>query len=749
MTNVYRFIDECEDKALLGNKGANLVTMTRLGLPVPPGFVVSIDAFKEYRNSNTLPMDEIDEALAWLGESLGRDFDDGLMVSVRSSAPVSMPGMMDTVLNVSSREQMVECLKTVFGSWDNPRANEYRRLHDISADIGTSAVVQSMVMGNHDEMSGTGVVFSRNPSTGARGLFGEYLPVAQGEDLVSGVRTPQSIDALKNQMPDVYQELENLSRDLENHFHDMQDVEFTVESGTLYMLQTRSGKRSGEAAVKIAVDMVEDGLLTQDEALLRITPDDIRALLHNRIQFPERHQPIARGLNAAPGAVSGRVVFDPLEAVSMSKATDGVILVRPETSPDDIQGIAAAGGVLTSRGGLTSHAAIVTRAMGKPCVCGAEEVTVDLTNESFTVGDVVVRKGDVITVDGSSGSVYQGALALLEAEATPELAKLLSWADDTKQIGVWGNADTAEGVALARKHGAEGIGLCRTERQFTGKLRLDAIRDFILSDSNDEEERALANLRDLQKTDFLTLFRALEDTPIIIRLLDLPLHEFLPADLETEDPRLKQRIEDLHEVNPMLGHRGVRLAVTTPRVYAMQVEAIAEAQAETGARVSIMVPQVITLQELLWVKKHIEGKGFRIGIMMETVRACMRAAPLADEAGFFSFGTNDLTQAVYSFSREDAEKKFLTTYLDNSLLDDNPFEIIDVKGVGRLMETAIGWAREEKPSLEIGVCGEHAGEPRSIRFFHDAGVTYVSCSPYRIPIAKLTAAQGAILNPRA
>ena len=748
MTNVYRFIDECEDKALLGNKGANLVTMTRLGLPVPPGFVVSIDAFKEYRSGNTLPMEEIDEALAWLADSLGRSFENGLMVSVRSSAPVSMPGMMDTVLNVSSRDQMVECLKTVFGSWDNPRANEYRRLHDISADIGTSAVVQSMVMGNLDETSGTGVVFSRNPSTGARGLFGEYLPVAQGEDLVSGVRTPQSIDALKTQMPQVYEELENLSRDLENHFHDMQDVEFTVESGKLFMLQTRSGKRSGEAAVKIAVDMVEDGLLTQDEALLRITPDDIRALLHNRIQFPERHQPIARGLNAAPGAVSGRVVFDPLEAVSVSKTSGGVILVRPETSPDDIQGIAAAGGVLTSRGGLTSHAAIVTRAMGKPCVCGAEEVTVDLENQLFSVGGVTIRKGDVITVDGSSGSVYQGALALLEAEATPELAKLLGWADQTKQIGVWGNADTAEGVVLARKHGAEGIGLCRTERQFTGKLRLDAIRDFILSDSMDEEERALANLRELQKSDFLTLFKSLGDTPIIIRLLDLPLHEFLPTELDTEDPRLRQRLEDLQEVNPMLGHRGVRLAVTTPRVYAMQVEAIAEAQAETGARVSIMVPQVITLQELLWVKKHIEGKGFRIGIMMETVRACMRAAPLAEEAGFFSFGTNDLTQAVYSFSREDAEKKFLTTYLDNSLLDDNPFEIIDVKGVGRLMETAINWAREEKPSLEIGVCGEHAGEPRSIRFFHDAGVSYVSCSPYRIPIAKLTAAQGAILNPR-
>ena len=420
-------------------------------------------------------------------------------------------------------------------------------------------------MGNRDEMSGTGVVFSRNPSTGARGLFGEYLPVAQGEDLVSGVRTPQSIDALKSQMPDVYEELEGLSRDLEQHFHDMQDVEFTVESGNLFMLQTRSGKRSGQAAVKIAVDMVEDGLLTRNEALLRITPDDIRSLLHNRIQFPERHQAIARGLNAAPGAVSGRVVFDPLEAVSVAKTSGGVILVRPETSPDDIQGIAAAGGVLTSRGGLTSHAAIVTRAMGKPCVCGAEEVTVDLKDQSFSVGGTVVRKGDVITVDGSSGSVYQGALALLEAEATPELAKLLSWADETKQIGVWGNADTAEGVALAKKHGAEGIGLCRTERQFTGKERLDAIRDFILSDSQEQEEKALANLRKLQKRDFLSLFKALGDTPVIIRLLDLPLHEFLPVEQDTDDPKLKRRLEDLQEVNPMLGHRGVRLAVTTPQ----------------------------------------------------------------------------------------------------------------------------------------------------------------------------------------
>ena len=748
MPKVYRFDDSCEDSQLLGNKGANLVVMTKLGLPVPPGFVVSIEAFKDYQCSRHLPVEEIEGALSWLEKQTGRALGEELMVSVRSSAPVSMPGMMDTILNVSTKEEVTSCITKVFSSWDNARAVEYRRLHNIPADLGTSAVVQEMVMGNRDDRSGTGVVFTRNPSTGAEGIFGEYLATAQGEELVSGARTPQAVDSLRSDMPDVFAQLEEMVGVLEHHFRDMQDVEFTIESGKLYMLQTRSGKRSGQAAVKIAVDMVEESLISREEALLRVTPEDLVALLHNRIESPERYQPIAQGLNAAPGASTGIVLFEPLEVVATAEKNERIILVRPETSPDDIQGISAAHGVLTSRGGLTSHAAIITRAMGKPCVCGAEEVVVDLRAKKFRVGDTVVKRGDLITIDGTSGNVYLGALPLVEGEATPELARLLSWADEFKQLGVWGNADTAEMVVLAKKHGVEGIGLCRTERQFNGPERLEAIRRFILGETDEERDDALVTLRRLQRDDFVALFRELQGLPVIIRLLDLPLHEFLPSEEQIQDPRLKKRLEELKEVNPMLGHRGVRLAVTYPEVYQMQVQAISEAKAIVDADVALMVPQVITDQELLWVKSHIEDRGFRLGIMMETVRACMRAGKLAHDADFFSFGTNDLTQAVYSFSREDAEKKFLSTYLSAGMLEDNPFEIIDVKGVGRLMETAIYWARKEEPDLEIGVCGEHAGEPRSIRFFHNIGVTYVSCSPYRLPVAKLTAAQAAIKNPR-
>jgi len=748
MSKVYLFDDGIEDKQLLGNKGGNLVTMSKLGLPVPPGFIISIEAFKDYQRNRSLPTQEIDGALSWLEKRSNRALGRGLTVSVRSSAPVSMPGMMDTILNVASKGQIMEDITKIFASWENPRAIEYRRLNNIPPDLGTSAVIQAMVMGNLDERSGTGVVFTRNPSTGARGLFGEYLTMAQGEDLVSGVRTPQPIDALRTQMPEVFSQLEEIGRKLESHFRDMQDVEFTIESGILYMLQTRSGKRSGQAAVKIAVDMVQEGLISREEALLRVTPEDLRALLHNRIQFPERYQPMARGLNAAPGAISGMVLFEPAEAVAMAKKNEKCILVRPETKPDDIQGIAAADGVLTSRGGLTSHAAIVTRAMGKPCVCGAEEITVDLASEQFRVRDLVIKKGEVITIDGTHGNVYLGALALIQAEMTPELGQLLAWADAIKQIGVWGNADTPAMAALAKRFGAEGIGLCRTERQFHGAERLAAVRQFIMAETGEERQTVLATLRRLQRDDFVALFRALQGTPVIVRLLDLPLHEFLPAEEKIGDPHLNQRLEELQEVNPMLGHRGVRLAVTSPELYKMQVEAICEAKETVDANVSLMVPQVITLQELLWVKRHIESCGLKIGIMMETVRACMRAGKLAQEAAFFSFGTNDLTQAVYSFSREDAEKKFLSTYLEAGILQDNPFEILDVKGVGRLMETAIHWARSEQPELEIGVCGEHAGEPSSIRFFHDIGISYVSCSPYRIPIAKLTAAQAAIQNPR-
>ncbi|MFQ5873966.1 MAG: putative PEP-binding protein, partial [Dehalococcoidia bacterium] len=676
------------------------------------------------------------KALSWLEKRTGKALGNGLMVSVRSSAPVSMPGMMDTILNVGSRDQIMSCITTVFSSWNNARAVEYRRLHNIPPDLGTSAVVQAMVMGNRDDKSGTGVVFSRDPSTGARGLFGEYLARAQGEELVSGARTPQPIDSLRSDMPEVYAELEEMGGTLENHFRDMQDVEFTVESGKLYMLQTRSGKRSGQAAVKIAVDLVEEGLISREEALLRVSPEDVMALLHNRIDSPESYQPITKGLNAAPGATTGIVLFEPREVVAAAEKNERTILVRPETSPDDIQGISAANGVLTSRGGLTSHAAIVTRAMGKPCVCGAEEVVVDLKTKKFRVGDTVVKKDDTITIDGTTGNVYLGDLPLVEGEATPELARLLSWADQVKQIGVWGNADTAQMVRLVKRHGAEGIGLCRTERQFHGPERLAAVRNFILGETDEERAAALLTLRKLQRNDFIALFRELRGMSVIIRLLDLPLHEFLPPEEQVQDPRLKKRLKELKEVNPMLGHRGVRLAVTYPEVYQMQVQAIAEARAVVDANVALMVPQVITDQELMWVKRHIEEQGLRVGVMMETVRACMRAGKLAYDADFFSS------------SREDAEKKFLTTYLEAGLLEDNPFEIVDVKGVGRLMETAIYWAKKEKQDLEIGVCGEHAGEPRSIRFFHDIGVTYVSCSAYRIPVAKLAAAQAAIKNPR-
>jgi len=748
MAGVYRFIDDCEDKNLLGNKGANLVTMSRLGLPVPPGFVVSIEAYAAYKSSRRLPAQDIDSALEWLEKETGSRLGDGLSVSVRSSAAVSMPGMMDTVLNIRDKATMMSAIRKVLDSWDNLRAVEYRRLNRIPSDMGTAAIVQAMVMGNKDKRSGTGVIFTRNPSTGEPGIFGEYMNQAQGEDLVSGTKTPGPVEDLRSAMPKVYAKLEDAARALETHFQDMQDVEFTVESGKLYVLQTRSGKRSGQAAVRIAVDMVNQGLLTREEAVMRVKPEELKAMLHKRIRSPEGHTPLAHGLNAAPGAASGKVTFNIREVVRMAEKSERVILVRPDTSPDDIQGIAAADGVLTSRGGLTSHAAIVTRAMGKPCICGAEEIKMDLEAEQFEVRGQVVKKGMDITIDGTTGNVYLGSLPLEEADVTPELAELLSWADGFRRLGVRANADTAEMIKLAKTFGCEGVGLCRTERQFNAPERLSAIRGFIMASMAAERMEALERLRQLQKEDFEAIFRELQGMPIIIRLLDLPLHEFLPSEADTPDPRVKERVRELREINPMIGHRGVRLGVTNPEIYQMQVEAISEAKAEVEkempVNVSVMVPQVITVQELLWVKKHVKGSGLRFGVMMETVRACMRAGKLVHVADFFSFGTNDLTQAVYSFSREDAEKKFLATYLQLGILQDNPFEVIDVKGVGRLMETAVFWARRNRRDLEIGVCGEHGGEARSVRYFHTIGVSYVSCSAFRIPVARLVAAQAAI-----
>ena len=531
---------------------------------------------------------------------------------------------------------------------------------------------------------------------------------------------------------------------LEKHFREMQDIELTVEDGKLYILQTRTGKRTGRAAVKIAVDMVREGLISPEEALLRITPQDVIAILYKQIVSPELYRPVAHGLSAAPGAAGGKVIFDSLEAVSRAKMNEKVILVRPETSPEEIQGINAAEGVLTSRGGLTSHAAIVTRAMGKPCVCGAEAIKIDLKQERLTIGELILRKGDEITVDGSSGNIYLGLLPLQETETTAELMELMSWADSYKRLGVWANADTVEMIVHAKNFGAEGVGLCRTERQFNSPERLSAFRKFILAKTASERSAAIRRLQRLQKSDFVAIFRALDGMPIIIRLLDPPLHEFLPSAEETEELQLRDRLLELVEVNPMLGHRGVRVGITSPEIYQMQINAILDAKSEVAANVEIMVPQVIAVEELRWVKKYVKDHTVKLGIMMETVRSCMRADELAREADFFSFGTNDLTQATLSFSREDVERKFLNTYLELGILPHNPFQILDIKGVGRLMETAVSWARREKEALEIGVCGEHAGDPESIRFFHQIGIDYVSCSPFRIPVAKLVAAQAAL-----
>lgn len=602
---VYRFQDDCEDKAILGNKGANLVTMTRLGLPVPPGFILSVHCYSEYKKSGKLPEAEIKQALSDLEKRTGKKLGKDLQVSVRSSAPVSMPGMMDTVLNVNDAADMKIAAKRVFDSWDNLRAVEYRRLNNIPADLGTAVIIQVMVFGNKDENSGTGVVFSRDASTGEKILSGEYLSQAQGEELVSGARTPGSITDLKTCLPKAYSQLCEMAELLENYYHNMQDIEFTVESKKLYMLQTRSAKRSGRAAVKVAVDMVHEGLITREESITRLTTDDIRALLHKQIMSTESHRPLTRGLAAAPGAVCGQVVFEPSEAIRVAKRSIPVILVRPETSPDDIQGIAAADGILTSKGGLTSHAAIVTRAMGKPCVCGTEEIEIDLNLKQFRVKGQVVREGHEITIDGTTGAVYVGSLPLQEGQMIDELGELLTWADGFKRLGVRANADTPEMVSQAIKLGAEGIGLCRTERQFSGPERLSAIREFILAETETKKATALERLAALQKEDFVAIFKELNGLPIVIRLLDLPLHEFLPSESETTNPRIRQRIAQLKEINPMLGHRGVRLAVTSPDIYRMQVKAIEAARAEIHADVSVMIPQVITLQELLLIKRNV------------------------------------------------------------------------------------------------------------------------------------------------
>ncbi|GAB6936168.1 pyruvate, phosphate dikinase [Calditerricola yamamurae] len=857
---------------LLGGKGANLAEMTRAGLPVPPGFTVTTEACNRYYQAGRTLSEElkgqIEAALAKLEAKTGKRFGDPerpLLVSVRSGAPVSMPGMMDTILNLGLndvtveglarltnnarfaydcyrrfiqmfgdvvlgvphhrfeqvidevkqrrgvrhdpeltaddwravierykaliqrhtgepfpqdvRAQLFAAVQAVFDSWNNQRAIIYRKIHNIPDHLGTAVNVQLMVFGNMGEDSGTGVAFTRDPNTGEKRLYGEYLINAQGEDVVAGIRTPQPIAALREAMPAVYEQFAAICERLERHYKDMQDIEFTIERGNLYVLQTRSGKRTAQAAVKIAVDLVKEGILTREEALMRVDPDQLTQLLHRRIDPKAPRLVLAKGLPASPGAATGRVVFDADDAEAWSKRGERVILVRPETTPEDIHGIVAAQGVLTSRGGMTSHAAVVARGMGKPCVCGCEALQIDLRARTFTVGERVVREGDVITIDGATGEVLAGEVPLVDPELSPEFHELLAWADAVRRLAVRANADTPEDAAKARAFGAEGIGLCRTEHMFMAPDRVPVVQEMILAETPEERQAALKKLLPMQQGDFYGILKAMAGLPVTIRLLDPPLHEFLPnlEELIVEVTKLRQdphadperrmekeallaKVRKLHEFNPMLGHRGCRLGLVFPEIYEMQVEAIFRAAAQLvkegiDVRPEVMIPLVGHVNELARLRKVVEEVARRVmaetgtrvaytvGTMIEVPRAALTADEIAREADFFSFGTNDLTQMTFGFSRDDAEGKFLPHYLEHGILPDNPFITLDERGVGRLIAMGVAEGRKTRPDLKAGICGEHGGEKRSIDFCHRVGLDYVSCSPYRVPLARLAAAQ--------
>jgi pyruvate,orthophosphate dikinase len=906
---------DSKNRKLLGGKGANLCGMTRIGLPVPPGFVISTEACLAYlaqnkKGLNSALMEEVRAAMKELEQKTGKGFggpDRPLLVSVRSGAAMSMPGMMDTILNLGLNQatlgglikmtknerfgydayrrliqlfgsvaldmrdedfddifksikekyevkddtglsaealeeacqrflelvqkktkkpfpedpyvQLEIAIEAVFRSWMGKRAVDYRREFHITPEManGTAVNVVTMVFGNLGQDSGTGVAFTRSPSTGENRLFGEYMINAQGEDVVAGIRTPKPISELRKDMPEVYKQLENLRHTLENHYREVQDFEFTIEKGKLYCLQTRNGKMNASAFIKTSIDMVNEGLISEEGAVLRIQPEMLDQLLYPRLDPEAKVEVLAQGLPASPGAASGKIVFDADRAESKAKLGERVVLVREETKPDDIHGFFASQGILTSRGGKTSHAAVVARSMGKPCVSGCEAIHInDITKEAVISG-VTLREGDVITIDGSTGNVYLGVVPTIEPEFVEDLLVLLDWADDISEIKVMANADTPDGVTKAKKYGAMGIGLCRTERMFNQPERLPIVQEMILADSSEEREETLKRLLPFQREDFKEIFRIMDSLPVTIRLLDPPIHEFLPSDdelvdeinhlkelvrtvelmealpdtLKLLDPELHgryaanletitqgleelknkhlaeslitaketmlQKVKSLAETNPMLGHRGVRLGITYPEIYAMQIRAIMEAAAECvkeGIPVApeIMVPQVCTLQELIFVHKYVTKihkevekefgvkLPYQFGTMIEVVRACMRAGRLAELAEFMSFGTNDLTQATFSFSREDAENKFLPLYNERSILQHNPFEILDIKGVGRLMMITVEWARKTRPDIKMGICGEHGGHPDAIRFCHHIKLSYVSCSPLRVPIARLAAA---------
>jgi pyruvate,orthophosphate dikinase len=910
---VYAFTEgDGKNKKLLGGKGANLCEMTQIGLKVPPGFVITTEACLAVVNDpkKELPhgmMDQVHTHLAEVERKSNRVFggrNNPLLISVRSGSAMSMPGMMDTILNlglnaetlqgliaqtgnerfcydayrrfiqlfgkvalgvpeaefdaefeaikskagakhdvdlsshdlaeISERflkvvhrntgkpfpvepyEQLEIAIRAVFNSWSGKRAVDYRREFKITPDManGTAVNVMQMVFGNMGSDSATGVGFTRDPGTGENVIFGEYLVNAQGEDVVAGIRTPKPLAAMADEMPGIYRELLVLHKILEAHYKEVQDFEFTIEKGILYLLQTRNGKMNASALVRTSVEMVKEGLIDKSHALLRIQPVQLDQMLFPRLDPRVTEKPIAKGLPASPGVAVGIAVFDADRAEKLGRTGERVILVREETKPEDIHGFFASQGILTSRGGKTSHAAVVARGMGKPCVSGAEGIHVDVRMRQARAGDQEFGEGALITIDGTTGAVYLGEVAMIEAEFSQELNTLLSWADEKARLGVMANADTPDDAARAVKFGAVGIGLCRTERMFNGTERLPIMVEMIVAETKADRQAALDKLLPIQREDFNGIFKVMTPRPVTIRLLDPPIHEFLPTenllvdDIEhlrqlreilrgmqvlseavtfmnhTRDTKpqvqkftdpvlvdeaivkkeaILRKVRALHEVNPMLGHRGVRLGLTFPEIYTMQIRAILEAAAEcqkAGIEVhpEIMVPQVCTAEELKRVKVWVDEirtdvesvykvkLDFKFGSMLEVVRACMRADNLAEQAEFFSFGTNDLTQATFSFSREDAENKFLPMYNQSGILQDNPFEVLDVKGVGRLMEQAVKWGRHTRPDMKMGICGEHGGHPASIMFCHKIGLTYVSCSGPRIPIARLAAAQAAILE---
>jgi pyruvate,orthophosphate dikinase len=832
MTRYLYDFDEPTDggRELLGGKGIGLAEMTQLGIPVPAGFTITTDACRAYMASGGTVegLDgEVAEHIERLEERTGKRFgdrEDPLLVSVRSGAAISMPGMMDTILNVGLddesvlglarstgkddfardcyrrliqmfgetvdgiprerfgvgdsveqardvyeretghgfpqdvREQLRRAIMAVFDSWNAPRAQVYRQTYAIPDDIGTAVNVVQMVFGNKGEDSATGVCFTRDPSTGEQGVYGEYLLNAQGEDVVAGIRTPQPLMELRGHLPEAYDRLLETLGALERHYRDMQDVEFTVEQGRLYLLQTRTAKRTAAAAIKCAVDMTAEGLIDRDEAVARIDPTQLDQLLHPRLDPNAEFEVAAHGLNASPGAASGKIVLDADTAEERGKAGESVILVRWETTPDDIHGLIQAQGVLTAHGGMTSHAAVVARGMGKPCVAGSEDLDIDMGKRTVRIGRHKLREGDVITIDGGTGRVIVGEVPLVPPAINEDFETILDWADDVRRLKVRANADNAEDAAKAREFGAQGIGLCRTEHMFFGEERLPVMQEMILAADEAGRRGALDRLLPFQQSDFEGIFEAMAGLPVTIRLLDPPLHEFLPPLEEARDERMRQRIRALSEANPMLGTRGCRLGLQYPEIYEMQVRAIARAAKAVEKRggdaplVEIMHPLVGFREELRRLRELTErvmeeeapSLGYLCGTMIELPRAALRADEIAELADFFSFGTNDLTQTTLGMSRDDAEGKFLTFYLDHGVLQHNPFEVLDQDGVGDLMRIAVERGRETKPEIHLGICGEHGGEPSSVEFCHRIGLDYVSCSPYRVPLARLAAAQAAL-----